>query len=375
MRCIVFFEPVAVIAAHDVIDPFGVIQVPLHRFADTGFECLGRLPAQFALELARVDRVASIVARTVFDERDLGGVRLTIGARLEFIQNGADRVHDFQVGLFIPAAHVVGFAELAAFEHAANRRAVVGHVQPVAHLLPIAIDRQRLARAGIGNHQRNQLLGEVIRTVVIAAIGGQHRQAIRVVPGANEVIGRGLAGAVRAVGLVRVLFGKRRIFGAQRAIDFVGGNMQKTEVAARGFFKRAPIGTHRFEQVEGAHDVRLDEIAGAMDGAIHMGLGGEIQHGTRLFFSQQRIDRCAIADIGLHEAVIRIAGDRFERLQIACIGQFVDVDDLLVRLPQPIQYEVAADKAGTAGHDNCHSYIFLKRTATIRPRFPSVVWR
>src|SRR6185437_15716625 len=49
--------------------PF-VVEIPAHRLLDAGLEGLERAPAELALELARVDRVAPIVPRPVGDERD-----------------------------------------------------------------------------------------------------------------------------------------------------------------------------------------------------------------------------------------------------------------------------------------------------------------
>ena len=75
----------------------------------------------------------------------------------------------------------------------------------------VAIHRQGLARQRVDDHQRNQLLGKVVRPIVVGAVGGQHRQAVGVVPGAHQVVAGGLAGRIRAVGLVAVGLGKGRI--------------------------------------------------------------------------------------------------------------------------------------------------------------------
>ncbi len=45
-------------------------------------------------------------------------------------------------------------------ERERNRRAVILHVQPVAHLQPIAVDRQRLAQQDIDQRERDQLFRE-----------------------------------------------------------------------------------------------------------------------------------------------------------------------------------------------------------------------
>jgi hypothetical protein len=97
-----------------------------------------------------------------------------------------------------------------ALEHGADRGAVVADVQPVAHVLAVAVDRQRLAGERVDDHQRDQLFGELVRAVVVGAVGGEHRQAVGVVEGAHQVVGRRLAGANTAVRRVGRGLGERR---------------------------------------------------------------------------------------------------------------------------------------------------------------------
>ena len=61
-----------------------------------------------------------------------------------------------------------------------------------------------------------------MRAVVVAAVGGQHWQAIGVVPCAHQVVAGGLAGTVGAVGLVRVVFRERRVLRCKAAIHLIG---------------------------------------------------------------------------------------------------------------------------------------------------------
>jgi hypothetical protein len=81
---------------------------------------------------------------------------------------------------------------------------VVARLQPVTHLLAVAIHRQGLAGQGVYDHQRDQILGEVERPVVVGAVGGEHRQPVGVVPGAHHMVAGGLAGRVGTVGRVSV---------------------------------------------------------------------------------------------------------------------------------------------------------------------------
>jgi hypothetical protein len=106
---------------------------------------------------------------------------------------------------------------------------VVLDVEPVADLLAVAVDGQRLAGQGVVDDQRDELFREVVGTVVVGAVGGQHRQAVGVVVGAHQMVAGRLAGRVRAVRFVAVGFGEGRIVLAERAVDFVGGHMQEAE--------------------------------------------------------------------------------------------------------------------------------------------------
>src|SRR3546814_15414414 len=62
--------------------------------------------------------------------------------------------------------------------------------RPVAHVLALAIDRQRPALQRRKDHQRDQLLGKLVGAVVVGAVAGDNRTPVGMVPGAHEEIGR-----------------------------------------------------------------------------------------------------------------------------------------------------------------------------------------
>ncbi len=359
MIAVLFAQPLPVAAALHVLHPIGVVQVPLHGFANAGLEGLGGLPAQFAFDLACVYCVAPVMAGAVCHIDDLLGVGLAIDTRAQFVEQLADGVHDVDVGLFVPATHVVGLAQVPGFQHTADGAAVIFDVEPVADLHAVAIDGQGFAGQGVDDHERDELFREVVRPVVVAAVGGDHRQAVGVVPGAHQVVRRGFAGAVGTVGLVGVGFCKRWVVFGERAVDLVGADMQEAEGRLFGFRQAAPISAHGFEQPKGANDVGLDEVFGALDGAVHMAFGREVQHCAGPVLGQQGIDQGAVAQVALHEVVAGIALQAGQVLQVAGVGEFVEVDHGLVTLGQPVEHEVATNEAGAAGDDNhdlYHSY-------------------
>ena len=65
---------------------------------------------------------------------------------------------------------------------------VIHYIQPVAHILSLAIYRQRFAMADIVDEQRDEFLGELIWTVVVRAVGHDSRHSVCVVEGTHEVV-------------------------------------------------------------------------------------------------------------------------------------------------------------------------------------------
>ena len=190
------------------------------------------------------------------------------------------------------------------------------------------------------------------RAVVVAAVGGEHRQAVGVVPGAHQVVAGGLAGRVGAVGLEAVRFGEGRCVGCQAAVDLVGAHVQEAERGLLVSRKRRPMRTHRFEQAEGADDVGLNEVFGAMNGAVHMALGGEVDDRAGPVLGQQPGHQRTVADVALHEHMACIALQAGQVFQVARVGEFVEIDDGFGRLGKPVEHEVAADEAGAASDEN-----------------------
>ena len=164
---------------------------------------------------------------------------------------------------------------------------------------------QRAALERIQDHQRDQLLGEVVGPVIVGAVAHHGRQPIGVVPGAHEMVRRCLGGGVRRVGLVGGGLGEQA-FRPQRAEDLVGRDVVEPKGLATAFGQSAPIGKHLLEQRVGPDDVGLDERAGAVDRAIDVALGRQMHHDIGPEAFDGGLDRRRVADIGLDEMVARV---------------------------------------------------------------------
>src|SRR5207302_3532103 len=88
------------------VAPCLVIEVPAHGLANAGGEGLPRRPAELALDLGGIDRIAPVVAEPVLHEGDEVGVfALLAGQR--FLKKIADGLDDLVVELLAIPAGVV----------------------------------------------------------------------------------------------------------------------------------------------------------------------------------------------------------------------------------------------------------------------------
>ena len=94
-----------------------------------------------------------------------------------------------------------------------------------------------------------------------------------------------------------------------------------------------------------------------------MAFGREIDDGAWFVLRQQLAQQRLVANIALHKDVPRVVFQRGQRLEIARISQFIEIDDRFITLRQPIQHEVATDKTRTTCYQYCHRSNFLEKSS------------
>ena len=97
-----------------------MVQIPVHRGPQTLLKIVARLPPQLRADPGGINRIAPVVAGVI--SRAWG---TPLGSRKEQGLN------------------------------------MVFHIEPIAHVGPIAVQRYRLARHSLQDHHRDQLLGEL----------------------------------------------------------------------------------------------------------------------------------------------------------------------------------------------------------------------
>ena len=328
-----------IVAADDAHPPVTVLEVPLDGLLDAVLELRLRLPTELRVDLRRVDGVAAVVALAVGDVLD------EVFGLAELLEDGLD---DVDVGALIVAADVVDLADASLLQDEVDGTAVVLDIEPVADVLAVAVDRQLLVGQRVDDHQRDELLREVIRAVVVRAARDRRRDLVGAVIRHDQEVRTGFRSRIRARRLeVRLLREEQvRTVERQVAVDLIRRDLMVAvdAVLAAGV-----------EQHARADDIRLQEDLRILDGAVDMRLRRKVDDNVRLLLLKDAVDSLAVRDVRADELEVLLLHRRLERLKIARIRQLVDADDAVARmLLEHVVDEVRTDEAGTAGHDDIH---------------------
>ena len=300
---------------------------------------------------------------------------LAFRAAEEPVNSLDDDLDDVDVLPFVEPADIVRFSNLSVMENHVDGAGVIFHEEPVAHVLALAVDRQRLLVTDVVDEERDELLGELVRTVVVGAVRHDGRHAVSVMERTHKVVGTGLTCGIRRMrrvlgGLVEevVAVGQVMLAGASRrgergrdafrvvhlegAIDFIGGDV--IEALAFVLFRQGfPIELRGLQKRKRSHHVRLCEGERVLDGAVHVAFCREVDDAVYMLILHELVERVKVADIHLHELVVRLVLDILEVREVARIGQLVQVDNLVFRILVHEQaHHMASDKASAAGNDD-----------------------
>ncbi len=305
-----------------------MLAVPVDRLAEPVLERALRLPAE-PTQLRRVQGVAAIVAGPVLDAAE----QRRIGTRqLE------DARGDLAVLSLVATADVVGLARSALAKDELDAGAVILHVQPVAHLATVAVERQRLSVERVRDEERDQLLRILAGAVGVRPAGDRRVHAEGAdVRGDVEIPG-GLRDAVGAGRPQRVVL-LRRAARLEVAVDLVRRDLDEANAASANLLEQ-----HLRPEELGAAEIRRPE-----DRAVDVRLGGEVD--DRVAAACGALDVFRYRDVALHELEL---AERQVRL-VPGVGQLVEDDDVLTAPQQPLD-EVRADEAGAAGDEHAHGY-------------------
>ncbi|MNE23205.1 hypothetical protein D3C80_1164490 [compost metagenome] len=134
----------------------------------------------------RIDCIAAVMSRTIRNIGDL--VAIGTFFRHNFIQQVTNSMDHIKVLLLVMATDIVSLTRLTLSDDGVQCAGMIFNIQPVADLIAFAINRQRFTVQGIQNNQRDQLLREVIRAIVVRTVSHNGRETIGAQPCANQMI-------------------------------------------------------------------------------------------------------------------------------------------------------------------------------------------
>ena len=315
------------------LPPGAVLGVPLDGGPQPGLEVGVRgPPAELGLQLGGVDGVAAVVARTVPDpvERVL--------ALAHHLQDHAQ--HGDVVPLAVRADQV-GLADTAPGQDGPYAAGVVLGVDPVAHVLALAVQLRADALEDVSDLAWDELLHVLVRAVVVGAVGNRGPQTVGAGPRTHQHVAGGLGGRVRAGRMVRGGLGElRRIVQRQVAVHLVGAHVMVADAVL----------AHGLQQAERALHVRLEERLGVRDAVVVVRLG-RVMHDC-IVARHDLVEQLGVADVAMHE-LDTVLGKARDVLDVARISQSVQHGHVHVRvMVDHVMHEIRPDETTATGHDD-----------------------
>ena len=315
------------------LPPRTVLRVPLDRLREARLEVrVLRRPAELGAQLGRVDRVTAVVARTVLHP---------IERVLVLPHHPQDHAQHGDVVLLAVRADQIRLADTALRQDRPHAAGMVLRMDPVAHVLAIAIQLRAKTLEDIRDLARDELLHVLVRAVVVRAVGDGGADAERAVPCAHQQVRAGLRRAVRAGRMVRgPLRELGRIIQGQVAVHLVRAHVVVAHIVLAG----------RLQQAERALHIRLQERLRVRDRVVVVGFRRVVH--DRVMPWHQTIQQLRVADVPMHE-LHTVAQDRTDVLQVARIRQRIQHRHMNIgMIVIHVMNEIRTDETTATGHND-----------------------
>lgn len=291
-----------------------------------------RRPTELGAQLGRVDRVTAVVARTVLDP---------VERVLVLPHHPQDHAQYGDVVPLAVRADQVRLADAALGEDRPHARAVVLGVDPVAHVLALAVQLRTLPVQDVRDLTRDELLHMLEGTVIVRAVRDRGMDAVRARPRAHQHVRRRLRRRIRAGRMVRGMLRElRRIVQGEVAVHLVRAHVVVADA----------VPADRFEETERALHVGPQERFRIRDGIVVVRLG-RVMH-DRVMPRHDPVEQIRIADVAHHE-LHTILGQARDVLRIARVRELVQNGDMHVRvMVHHVMHEIRPDETAATGHDD-----------------------
>lgn len=164
-----FLVIVLIFAGYDGLPPAFVVKIPFDGLLDTVRKLGLGQPSEFIMNLGRVDGITHIVTLSVGYVCD---------EALGFTQFFANKFYDVDISHFVMTADIVYFSDSALVDYEVDCLAVILYIKPVSDVKSFAVYGKGLVMKRIDNHKRYELLGKMIRSVVVRTAADTYGKSV-----------------------------------------------------------------------------------------------------------------------------------------------------------------------------------------------------
>ena len=148
---------------------------------------------------------------------------------------------DLDVLLLVVSADIVSLEQASLLLYHVDGLRMILYIQPVADIFAVSVYRKLLAVKGIVDDQRDQLLGELERTVIVGAVGDIGREMIGIHVCLHQHVRACLTGGVRTVGIIRRgLIEESIVIIGKRSVDLIRRYMQELFASLEAAVRKLP---------------------------------------------------------------------------------------------------------------------------------------
>ena len=299
----------------NVPKPSSVLLVPLHRRPQSLLPIHLFLPSKL-MQLITIDGVPQIIELPIWNESNEIVHPILIPKDLD------QRFRHIQIADLIVPPNIVNHARRSLVKNHFERTGHVFHVQEVARVAPIPMQRHGTTAQDLVGELRNQLLGELMRSVDVVATGDDARKLEGPMVGFDQELGSGFGGGIGVGGFEDVFFVHGfRLEGLSLAVHLVRRDVDEP--------LDAPVAFGRFEEDVRSENIALSEVEGVSEGIVHVSLSGEMHDGVDAFFDHDVGDEVGAGDVAFDEFEVFEAGDFLEVGEARARVEFI-VDDYVV---------------------------------------------
>src|SRR5947209_10057010 len=132
-------------------------------------------------------------------------------------------LHDINVAALIARAYVIDFAGTPALEYTHDGAAMILNVNPIAHIAPVAVERDGLILKRVREYERDEFFRELSWTIVVSAARYDRVETVGVMRCVHHMLCCGFRCRVRIVRRKRRIFSEECVFVFWRTLHHLIG--------------------------------------------------------------------------------------------------------------------------------------------------------